>query len=210
MGTRTGRAAAAPAARLVRSRFGRAKWDEQPTQPAAVLIATVGIPIPSAVIRRAVELSGGRPVAVVSIARIYGYSLGLPNPGLLPTRKELDEQRALVTKAIDRLERSGAQAWGQVAATRRYAKTIAKAARARGVDHVLVVTPEVPRWRLMIEGDLARDARRRVGKDMVVEGITSRQRPGPMGIALAGVVHDADRGHRQEASRQLDQLDRAV
>ncbi len=101
----------------------------------------MGISIPPAVIRHAVELSGGRPVAVVSIARIYGSSLGLPNPGLLPTRKEMDEQRALVTKAVDRLERSGVQAWGQVAATRRYARTIAKAAKARGVDHVLVVTP---------------------------------------------------------------------
>ena len=78
-----------------------------PTQAAAVLIATVGISIPPTVIRRAVELSGGRPVAVVSIARIYGSSLGLPNPGLLPTRKEMEEQRALVTTAIDRLERSG-------------------------------------------------------------------------------------------------------
>jgi len=117
-------------------------------------------------------------VAVVSIARIYGYSLGLPNPGLLPTRKEMDEQRALVTKAIDRLERSGVEAWGQVAATRRYAGTIVKAARARGVDHVLVVTPQVPRWRLMIEGDLAREVRRRIGKDMSVAGSTSQQRPG--------------------------------
>jgi hypothetical protein len=111
-------------------------------------------------------------VAVVSIARIYGSSLGLPTPGLLPTRKEMDEQRALVTKAIDSLERTGVEAWGQVATTRRYAKAIAQAARARGVNHVLVVTPEVPRWRLMIEGNTARDVRRRVGKEMAVKDIT--------------------------------------
>ena len=170
--------AAEPVPPPLRPRFGRAKWDKQPTQPAAVLIATVGIPVPPAVIRRAVELSGGRSVAVVTIARIYGSSLGLPNPGLLPTRKELDEQRALVTRALDRLERSGVQAWGQVAATRHYAKTFAKATRARGVNHVLVVTPEVPRWRQMIEGDLTRDIRRRLGKDTAVEGITSPRRPG--------------------------------
>jgi hypothetical protein len=106
-----------------------------------------------------------------------------------------------VTKAIGRLERSGVQAWGQVAATRRYAKTIATAARARGVDHVLVITPQVPRWRLLIEGDLARDVRRRVGKDTAVEGITT---------PLGGVVHDSHGGHRQEPGRKLDQLDRAV
>ena len=178
MSTRMEGPATEPAPGPARRRFGRANWDKQPTQPAAVLIATAGLSIPPAVIRRAVELCGGRPVAVVSIARIYGSSLGLPNPGLLPTRKELDEQRALVTKAIDRLERSGVQAWGQVAATRRYGKTIARAARARGVGHVLVVTPEVPRWRLLIEGDVAREVRRRVGRHMAVQGITAQQRPG--------------------------------
>jgi nucleotide-binding universal stress UspA family protein len=136
-----------------------------------VLIATVGVPIPPDVIRRAVELSGGRPVAVVSIARIYGSSFGLPNPGLLPTRTEMDEQLALVNKAINRLERAGVEAWGQVATTRRFAKTIAQAARAREVDHVLVVTSEVARWRQVIEGDVARDVRRRIGKEMEVEGI---------------------------------------
>jgi hypothetical protein len=123
-------------------------------------------------LRHAVELSGGHPVAVISIARIYGSSLGLPNPGLLPSRREMDEQRALVTEAIDCLERSGVGAWGQVAATRRYAKTIARAALARDVDHVLMVTREVPRWRLIIEGDVARDLRRRIGKDVAVERIT--------------------------------------
>jgi hypothetical protein len=167
VGARTGSPIPGPAW----ARFGKSKRDKQPTQPAAVLIATVGISIPPTVIRRATELSGGRPVAVVSIARIYGSSLGLPNPGLLPTRKEMEEQRALVTTAIGRLERSGVEAWGQVAATRRYGKTIARAARARGVDHVLVVTPKVPRWRLMIEGDVARDVRRRIGKDVSVEAL---------------------------------------
>ena len=153
-------------------RFRRANWDRQPAQSSAVLIATVGIAIPSTVIRRAVDLSGGRPVAVVSIARIYGSSLGLPSPGLLPTKKEMDEQLALVNKSIDRLERSGVEAWGQVATTRRYARTIARAALARGVDHVLVVTSEVPRWRQLIEGDTTRDVRRRIGKQMAVEGIS--------------------------------------
>src|SRR5665213_2689977 len=111
-----------PISKPTRALFKRAKWDKQPAQSSAVLIATVGIPIPKAVIRRAVQLSEGRPVAVVSIARIYGSSLGLPTPGLLPTRKEMDEQRTLVSDAIARLERSGVEAWGQVASTRRYAK----------------------------------------------------------------------------------------
>ena len=169
---RTDDVVAEPTPKPARARFRRAKWDAQPTQSSAVLIATVGITIPPAVITRAVQLSGGRPVAVVAIARIYGYSLGLPSPGLLPTPKEMDEQLALVAKAIARLEGRGVEAWGQVASTRRYARTIAQAARARGVDHVLVVAPEAPRWRRLVEGDTARDVRRRIGQEAEVEGIT--------------------------------------
>jgi hypothetical protein len=169
---RTESAVPAPFMRSSRTLCRRAKWDKQPTQFSAVLIATVGVAIPPAVIRRALELSEGRPVAVVAIARIYGSSFGLPSPGLMPTRKEMDEQLALVHQAIQRLEKAGVEAWGQVASTRRYAKTIAQAGRARGVSHVLVVTSEAPRWRQVMEGDTARDVRRRVGKQMVVEGVT--------------------------------------
>jgi nucleotide-binding universal stress UspA family protein len=169
--TRAGSAVAEPIRRSAGFPFRRAKWDDQPTQSAGVLVATLGIPIPSTVLRRAMELTEGRPVAVVTIARIYGSSLGLPNPGLLPTRKEMEEQRDLVTKAIDRLERSGLEAWGQVATTRRYARSIAQVARARAADHVLVVSPKVPRWRLFIEGDTARDVKRRIGNDTVVESV---------------------------------------
>jgi hypothetical protein len=153
------------------ARFRKAKWDPQPTQASAVLIATVGVAIPKAVISRAVQLSGGRPVAVVTIARIYGSSFGLPSPGLMPTRKEMDEQRAIVATAIDRLERAGVEAWGQVASTRRFGRTIAQAARARGVDDAIVVTKQVARWRQFLEGDTARDVRRRIGKHVVVEGV---------------------------------------
>jgi nucleotide-binding universal stress UspA family protein len=162
-----------PISQPAKARFGRRKWDKQPSQSAAVLIATVGVPIPPSAIRYAVKLSGGDPVAVISIARIYGSSLGLPNPGLMPTKKEMDEQRALVAKSVSRLERAGVEAWGQVAATRRFAKTIAGAAKARGVDHVLVVTPEQARWRTVIEGDVTRDVTRRLPKDVTVEGITA-------------------------------------
>jgi hypothetical protein len=59
-----------------------------------------------------------------------------------------------------------------VATTRRYPKSITQAARARHVAHVLVVTREAPRWRTLIEGDVTRDVRRRIGREMVVEGIT--------------------------------------
>jgi hypothetical protein len=160
-------------ARLRKRRLAKSKFDVQPSQSSVVLIATVGTPIPASVIRQAVKLSGGDPVAVISIARIYGSSFGLPNPGLLPTRSEMVEQRALVAGAIDRIEQAGVEAWGQVASTRRFAKTIAGAARARGVSHVLVVTPEIPRWRRFVEGDVVHDVRRKISKEVTVERVAS-------------------------------------
>lgn len=161
----------APTRRSARPGFRKAKWDSQPTQPAEVLIASLGISIPAAVIRQARQLSGGRPVAVITIARVHGSQFGLPNPGLMPTKKEMLEQQAVVAQAIDSLERSGVEAWGQVATTRRDAKIIARAARAHGVTQVLVVSPVVPRWRRFVEGDTARDVRRRIRKEAVVESI---------------------------------------
>lgn len=111
-------------------------------------------------------------MAVLTIARVHGSQFGLPNPGLLPTKKEMLEQQAVVAEAIDSLERSGVEAWGQVATTRRDATIITRAARAHGVTQVLVVSPVVPRWRRFVEGDTARDVRRRIRKEAVVESIS--------------------------------------
>jgi hypothetical protein len=160
-----------PAHGPVRSKFGRRKFDKQPTQPAAVLIASNGEKIPGAAIRQAIRLSGGEPVAVVTIARIYGSSLGLPNPGLMPTRKEMEEQKEIASKAVAALEMGGVEAWGQVAATRKPSKTISQAAVAREVRHVLVVRPEKSGWRLVVEGDVAKEVAHKLGADVTVEGV---------------------------------------
>ena len=80
--------------------FGRRRWDRQPTAPAGVLLASSGAPFSSAAIRRARELAAGEPVAVLSILKVYGSSFGLPNPGLMPNRRERDEQYAIVRRAI--------------------------------------------------------------------------------------------------------------
>jgi hypothetical protein len=155
----------------VRRRFGRRKFDKQPTQRAAVLIASNGEKIPGAAIRQALRISAGEPVAVVSIARIYGSSLGLPNPGLMPTRKEMHEQKEIVQQAVAAIERGGSEAWGQIAASRRPAKTIAQAAAARRVRHVLVIRPEKVGWRLLVEGDVAKEVAKKLGAGVSVEGV---------------------------------------
>jgi hypothetical protein len=155
----------------IRKQFGRRKFDKQPTQSAAVLIATNGLPIPSSIIKRAVQLSDGEPVAVVTIARIYGSAMGLPNPGLMPTRREMAEQKSIVEQAVRALEAKGTQGWGQVAASRKPIKTIAQAAKARGVHHVLVVRAKQAKWREVVEGDLAKDVGKKLGSDIHVEAV---------------------------------------
>ena len=164
--------AAAPAHPL-RGRFGRKKFDKQPTQAAAVLIAApFGDPVPSSAVKLALGLSDGEPVAVVTVARIYGSALGLPNPGLMPTRKEMTEQKNQVEKALRAIERNGTGAWGQVAASRKPVKTVAEVARARGVRHVVVVrVPQTKRWREVVEGDIVKDIARKLGPSVQVEGV---------------------------------------
>lgn len=155
------------------SRFGRRKFDKQPTQSAAVLIAApMGDPIPAAAVKEALRLSGGEAVAVVTIARIYGSSLGLPNPGLMPTRREMAAQKSQVEKAVRQIEKGGGQAWGQIAASRKPVKTIAAVAKVRGVRHVLVVsTPQTKKWREVVEGNIVKDISRKLGSDVDVVGV---------------------------------------
>jgi hypothetical protein len=157
----------------IRTRFGRRKFDKQPSQPAAVLIAApMGDPIPPSAVRAALARGGGA-VAVVTIARIYGSSMGLPNPGLMPTRKEMEAQKSQVEKALRLIEKGGSQAWGQVAASRKPAKTVAQAAKARGARHVIVVRNEqTKRWREIVEGDIAKDIARKLGPEVNVEGVS--------------------------------------
>jgi len=158
----------------VRRRFGRRKFDTQPTQPAGVLIAApMGDPIPASAVKKALELSSGSAVAVVTIARIYGSKYGLMNPGLLPSRREMDDQKRQVETAIGLIERSGAEAWGQIAASRKPVKTIATVAKARCAHHVIVVRIEqTQRWRQVVEGDVVKDISRKLGPDVHVEGVS--------------------------------------
>jgi hypothetical protein len=158
----------------IRRHFGRRKFDKQPSQTAAVLIAApMGDPIPASAVRAAVKRSGGEPVAVVTIARIYGSSMGLPNPGLMPTRKEMEAQKSQVEKALRLIEKAGAEAWGQVAASRKPVKTITQAAKARGVREVIVVRPvQTKRWREVVEGDIVKDISRKLGSEVNVEGVS--------------------------------------
>jgi K+-sensing histidine kinase KdpD len=107
-------------------------------------------------------------VAVLSIARIHGSSYGFPNPGLMPTRKEIQTCRDAVSAALEMFHRDDLPARGQVAMTRHELKQIGTVARAHGVAHIVLVVPSKPRWRLLIEGDPLRTLNRRVGEHVAV------------------------------------------
>ena len=149
--------------------FGRRRFDPQPTAPAAVLLATTGEPFSKAAIRRAYELAAGEPVAVLAILKVYGSQFGLPNPGLLPTKREREEQFESVRRTIAALERRGGTADGQIAATRSAARTIAKVARARGVRYVVMDDREPKGMGRVVQGGVVATVRRRLVTGTVLE-----------------------------------------
>jgi hypothetical protein len=153
--------------------FGRRRFDQQPTAPAAVLLASSGAPFSKAAVRRARELATGGPVAVLSILKIYGSTFGLPNPGLLPTRREREEQFANVQKAISQLERSGCAADGQIAATRSAGRTIARVARVRQVRVVVMDDSAESGVRRVIEGSVTSIVRRRLAGRADIELVSA-------------------------------------
>ena len=117
-----------------------------------ILLAAEGRPIPPGAIEFAAKLA--RPskasVHVFSVARVWGTAFGFPNPGLLPTRHEWDEQRALVTSAVKKLKQAGVEAQGRVLATRKATKRIVREAERLRCD-VIVMAADPARNRLIAD-----------------------------------------------------------
>jgi nucleotide-binding universal stress UspA family protein len=104
-----------------------------------ILLATEGRPISDAAIARVLEVAQpGATVRVFSIARVHGVSFGLQTPGLLPTKKEWDEQRQIVGRAVKRLERKGLEADGHVVGTRKSTKRILQEAEFAGCEAIVM------------------------------------------------------------------------
>ena len=71
------------------------------------------------------------PVHVLVIARIWGTSFGFPNPGLMPNKREWDEQRKKAELAVRALKDWGLEADGHVLGTRNAAKKIVEMAHVQ-------------------------------------------------------------------------------
>src|SRR5437016_9459036 len=96
------------------------------------MLASTGSPIDPAVIDRAAELVAGLPddrpvqVIVLSVVRIWGTSLGLPNPGLYPNKQEWAEVRSITEAAAAQLRRRGIDAKTKAVASRHAGKAVAR------------------------------------------------------------------------------------
>jgi nucleotide-binding universal stress UspA family protein len=105
-----------------------------------ILLASEGRQIPPEAVDRVIELAApsGVSVHVFTIARVHGVAFGMPNPGLLPTKKEWAEQRDIVAKAIKRLSRKGIDADGHVVGTRDAVKHILREAKKEGSQAIVM------------------------------------------------------------------------
>jgi nucleotide-binding universal stress UspA family protein len=105
-----------------------------------ILLASEGRPIPDAAIERVLELArpASASVHVLSIARVHGVAFGMQTPGLLPTKKEWEEQRQSVTRAVKRLRKKGLEADGHVLGTRKAARRICDEAAKEGCDAIVM------------------------------------------------------------------------
>jgi nucleotide-binding universal stress UspA family protein len=105
-----------------------------------LMVASEGRKIRHEVIVEALQLA--RPlqatIFVMSIARVWGTGLGFPNPGLMPSKREWDEQRLIVREAVSAFEKAGFEASGLVVSTRRAGKRIVKEAALRSIDAIVM------------------------------------------------------------------------
>jgi hypothetical protein len=155
--------------------FHRSRFDRQPTDPSDVLLASDGRrEFSKRAVAQAAALAGSGRVSVVTIAKIYGSQFGIPHPGLLPNKQELDARQGWVERAIKDLRVRGVEADGQVAATRKARKKLAQIARVRGVRAIVIDETLATGLRRKIEGDMGEELRRNLRKDGIAVEIVAR------------------------------------
>jgi nucleotide-binding universal stress UspA family protein len=117
-----------------------------------VLLASEGRPIPPAAVEFAARLASPAQaeVHVFSIARVHGVAFGMQTPGLMPTKREWEQQRDIVAAAVRRLRKKGLAASGRVLGTRKPTRRICGEAEKLGCD-AIVMAADPPRNRLIAD-----------------------------------------------------------
>jgi nucleotide-binding universal stress UspA family protein len=104
-----------------------------------ILLASEGRAFSDEAIAQVLAIAApGARVRVFSVARIHGVAFGMPNPGLLPTKREWADQRDAVASAIGRLKRRHVTADGHVVGTRNATKMILKEAAAHECQAIVM------------------------------------------------------------------------
>jgi nucleotide-binding universal stress UspA family protein len=136
-----------------------------PVPAGPILVASAGDPFPEAVLDAVVDVAGQeRPeVVVLSVARIWGTALGLPHPGLYPTRREMDDQWAVVDTAADRLKAKGFPVRTAVVRARHPGRAIARSADRLGAGLVVIAAPGGRRITRILRGNPPAEIARRTG-----------------------------------------------
>jgi hypothetical protein len=93
-------------------------------------------------------------VTVVLPLKIHGYSLGMPNPGLMPTVRERTAADEAITTTVRLLRRADVDVAGQIVVTRHAHRAITRIVRRRGASRVLLEDSTAGRLRRFLEGDL--------------------------------------------------------
>jgi nucleotide-binding universal stress UspA family protein len=124
--------------------------DPETLDVEGVLLASEERPISKDAIALAARIAKrcGAPVHVLTIARIWGSSLGFPNPGLYPSKREWDKQRAIVDQTVRALQRAGVECDGHVIGARNATKRIVREA-AHLHCGAIVMSADPPRNRVV-------------------------------------------------------------
>ena len=154
--------------------FGlRGRSNQASADPRAVLVLLRSDVLRAGTVSRALldaaaAGAGERGVVVALVLRVHGSAFGLPNPGLLPTARERAAGQARMTQAIRALRRAGVDADGEILVTRHPARAVARLARRRAAELVLVEPAPAGRVRRLLEGDVHRQLIRRLGASVRV------------------------------------------
>jgi nucleotide-binding universal stress UspA family protein len=100
-------------------------------------------------------------VHVLSIARIWGTSLGIQHPGLFPSKREWQQQLEIVGSAVRKVKRAGLDARGGVIASRNPSKVIAREAKRLGCRGIVIGARPLSWWMEALLQNEARWVRRR-------------------------------------------------
>lgn len=148
-------------------RLSRRRGDPPPESPRDVVVVLRPDAAASPELFRAARAAEGT-VTVVLPLKIHGYSFGMPNPGLMPTKRERAAAEEAIDTTVGRLRKAGVDVDGQIVVTRHAHRAVARIVRRRGATRVLLEDATAGRLRRFLEGDLRTQLARRLTPSVTV------------------------------------------